>query len=189
MSTGFAQNVGGLQELTFRRVLQPPGWNELSDLWSIGCIVSELYTGELLLLIFTSGILVGGIFLLFSISQVSHARELGASGFDAAGVGEAELKAAGVCASLRRSTSIASRFPQTLLAKAGGNHNDRFVVKALPLGGFEVGELRGISAQDPSETWRLRWPEGAPSESSSNKALPRATRTVTQRDLGISLSA
>ena len=26
------------------------GWNELSDLWSIGCIVSELYTGELLLL-------------------------------------------------------------------------------------------------------------------------------------------
>ena len=27
-----------------------PGWNERSDLWSTGCIVMELYTGELLLL-------------------------------------------------------------------------------------------------------------------------------------------
>ncbi|CAE7761056.1 Serine/threonine-protein kinase AFC2 [Symbiodinium microadriaticum] len=85
------------------------GWNEVSDLWSIGCIVSELYTGELLFRTHES---------LEHLALMQRALE---------------------------------RFPQTLLAKAGVNHNDRFVVK------------------DPPSTWRLRWPEGAPSEASSNK--------------------
>ena len=102
----------------FHRVLQPvPGWNEVSDLWSIGCIVSELYTGELLLPICTSGILVGSVFLL-SPSQVSHARELGASGVDAAGFGEAGLEALCVCMTLRPGSALRG-FPRPCLRKQG----------------------------------------------------------------------
>eukprot|EP00931_Biecheleriopsis_adriatica_P066371 TRINITY_DN40747_c0_g1_i1.p1 TRINITY_DN40747_c0_g1~~TRINITY_DN40747_c0_g1_i1.p1 ORF type:complete len:512 (-),score=70.43 TRINITY_DN40747_c0_g1_i1:58-1593(-) len=87
------------------------GWNEKSDIWSVGCILMELYTGEL---------------LFRTHDSLEH---------------------------LALMERIVEGFPQRMLEKTAQRPDGRFAIKD----------------SHSSLSWRLRWPEGAPSESAQHK--------------------